>query len=187
MTVMEISEEAKAVFRDAKDFGPRLVKRIAMVHDEQNALTVGWIVRARLSERGPHTLGRISSRLANTLRAAKARVSGTTVWSSIGSNVRYAGAHEFGFQGTVTVKAHTRRFARFEGQSISIKDAKLLQGRSKKAKPGLQRGTQQVRSHSRKMNIPARAPIASGIVDRIDEYAKAMSDGVIDEFNGRGS
>lgn len=182
-----ISDEATAVFRDAKDFAARLLKRVAVVMDSQNELTAGHIVARRMSQRGPDTLGVVTGRLRRSVRPAKARVFGNVIWSAIGSNVRYAGAHEFGFQGTVTVRAHTRRFARFEGQAISLKDAKTLQGRSKKVNPGLHQGQQQVRSHSRKMNIQARAPIYHGIVDRLPQYANAVSDGVVDEWKGRSS
>jgi phage gpG-like protein len=187
---IHISEEAKGVFRDAYTFRERLVKRIAVVQDKQNELTVSWIIAARLSEPGEFTLGVRSGRLRRSIRAAKSRISGTTIYSSIGSNVRYAGAHEFGFKGTVTVQAHTRRFARFSTiynrlQPIPLKDAQALQKRGKKINARLKFGQSEVRSHQRRMNIPARAPIASGLVDRLDVYAEAISDGVIAAWNGR--
>lgn len=65
-------------------------------------------------------------------RSIKSRVeeSGTKMTGIVYTNVEYAPVHEFGFSGVVTVKEHLRRIA---DKSFNV------------------------RSHSRRMNIPKRA------------------------------
>jgi phage virion morphogenesis protein len=59
----------------------------------------------------------------------------------IGTNVRYAAVHQFGYSGTVSVGQHTRK----------VKTRDIKEGKKTIAK-----GIGVVRSHQRKMNIPAR-------------------------------
>ncbi len=76
--------------------------------------TVGVIQRQFLNypSGGPTTpegLRHISGRLFKSVRATKAVISGDTVTATIGSNVKYAAVHEFGFTGTVMVGGHVRK------------------------------------------------------------------------------
>lgn len=67
---------------------------------------------------------------------------------TIGSDVPYADAHNEGFTGTVTVKAHHRRtFGKVEVYSIKTQ---------KKRKVKAQTGIGMVSEHKREMNIPRR-------------------------------
>jgi len=72
------------------------VAQLARAIDRENQFTVGYIQRNKLSLRGPTTLGVVTNRLRSSIRASKARWSGTEIESSIGSNLVYAGIHEFG-------------------------------------------------------------------------------------------
>lgn len=62
---------------------------------------------------------------------------GTGIEAKVGTNVEYARVHEFGFSGTVNVKAHMRK--------------------GKKA--------YEVRAHSRKVNLPERSFLRSTMTD----------------------
>lgn len=42
--------------------------------------------------------------------------------SIVETNVKYAGVHEYGFQGTVNVRAHKRRISKAWGKPISTRD-----------------------------------------------------------------
>jgi phage gpG-like protein len=70
-------------------------------------------------------------------------VTATGVMGQWGTNVRYAGVHEFGFRGTVSVRAHLRQVTQVFGRPISA--------------------TQHVRAHSRRMNLPERSFLRSAL------------------------
>jgi phage gpG-like protein len=67
----------------------------------------------------------------------KDQSTGDTVQASVGTNVVYAHAHEYGFQGTVSVREHL---------STSVKGKKFT-----------------VRSHDMKMNMPERSFLRSAL------------------------
>lgn len=80
-------------------------------------MIVGNAVKYRFtSGRGPfpraeHKLGRVTGRLRQTITSTKPQIreGSNEVSMGFGSNVRYFGVHEFGFTGSVPVKAHQRK------------------------------------------------------------------------------
>jgi len=187
--IIELNAQARGTM-DAVDLVAswhRLAPLIATTMALQDEASVAWIQANRLSEPGQFTLGVRSGRLYKSLRPRKTVIAGNAVISGIGSNVRYLAAHEFGFHGTVQVKAHTRRYARMASiyhrlMPVPIKDAEALARRSKKVNAKLKFGQSQVKAHSRQVDIPARAPLAAGTVDRMDEISEAVSDTIVDAF-----
>jgi phage gpG-like protein len=107
---VQISGEASALLARVEKLDS-ILRVAARVIRQQNALTVGHIQEHKLSERGPTTLGVVTNRLRRSARATRPVIDGEQILSSIGTNVRYAGVHEFGFDGEVSVKAHTRKAA----------------------------------------------------------------------------
>ena len=162
---IQISDEAvarmQAGFRDRAG----LAQAIAKAMDKQNKLTVAHIQKTRLSQRGPETLGVRTNRLRSSVRrndaVAQVTADSIVINSSIGSNVKYAAVHEFGFDGVVTVGAHKRK----------KKSLETLFGKRRKVR----KADISVGSHSRKMNVAERAPFRRGIHDREVEYGKAIS------------
>lgn len=65
----------------------------------------------------------------------------------VGTNVKYAAAHEYGFAGTVTIREHLRTVKQAFGKSLKEPTVAT------------------VRSHSRKVNLPERSFIRSAIRD----------------------
>lgn len=132
---------------------------IARTMDRENQITVGHIQRDKLSQRGPLTLGVVTNRLRGSIRASKAQIdnsgSKAVIVSSIGTNVIYAGVHEYGFRGRVTVRAHTR-----EGFTV--------------------------RQHMRQMNVKERAPIRTGVRERLPAVSEAIADAVVKHAVGKG-
>jgi hypothetical protein len=121
------------------------------------ALTVGDITKKRLTGKGPfpvpqNKLGVVTGRLRRSLRWTPARVLNDGVAVDIGASVNYAAAHEFGFTGSVQVKEHTR---------ITKK------------------GAHKVKAHKRKMKVPERAPVRTGIKENLPTFEKAVGDSVI--------
>ena len=156
-----LSDRAKAILLAGGGIPPFLLAAAAKEIDRQNELTVGHIQANRLSKRGADTLGVVTNRLRLSVRPSKAVIKGNLILSSIGTPVEYAGAHEFGFEGRVSVAAHTRLRNGDEDDKI------------------------QVRAHTRQMKIKARAPLQRGIRDRIDRYGSALSSAIIRSWEER--
>ena len=112
-------------------------------------------LKTRFTGKGPfpvgdHRLGVRSGLLRTSFRRSAAKVDGSRVSAGLGSEVRYWMAHEFGFDGNVTVKAHERTNAINErGEVVRLSRAK----RSKK--PHTLR-TSFVKAHTRHMRVPER-------------------------------
>ncbi len=150
---------------------PRVIlPAIARAMDEQNLLTIGHISRTRMHGQGPypeseHRLGVRSGRLWKSLHASKARVTGFGVQSAIGSNIKYAGIHEFGGE----IKPHR----------IVPRSAKALRFKLG-GKTIFARSVQHPGAH-----YPARAPIYHGIKDRAQEMGAAFSQAAVNALEGK--
>lgn len=181
-----LTPESAALIKAAQQWPRALIAALVKELNLQNEYSVSHIQEARLSQRGPETLGVRTNRLRASIRrtAAAVETSGSII-GSIGSNVRYAGAHEFGFTGTVPVRAHTRRkFSLFtvEGKTTSeaffdSRTGKIGRRKTKFFKAPT--GIIQVKAHEISLKIPARAPIRRGIEDRLPEYNSALSLAVV--------
>ncbi len=105
--------------------------------------------KERFTGQGPfpvaqRRLGVVSGRLRRDLHAEDAVLTENGVSGRIGAAVEYFGAHEIGFDGTVSVRAHQRR-------AHTIK------------KKNLSRLEQSVRAHTKRMKVPARRPLRTAI------------------------
>lgn len=83
------------------------------------------------------------------------------VFATVGTNVRYAAAHEYGFDGEVTVKAHTRRAQ----QQMALKGKK---------RPGKSEGTINVRQFTRHMHLPEKSFLRSELRDRTPQIQQDL-------------
>jgi hypothetical protein len=207
---VEVSDQAKAIVRNLKDPSV-IIPAVCAVLDQQNELTTGYIQEHMLSGPGKKDLTTLAVQTGLLRRSAhpvKAKNYGGVILSGIGSNVVYAGAHEFGFNGTVNVKAHTRRNSMadtfdFQGQAVNrvtalragilsrkqasqaAQDSGKYAFRSRKAKQLATGGTITVKAHSMHMNLPARRCFERGIEARIAEYGPALSAAIIRGWGGR--
>jgi hypothetical protein len=203
---VKISPEADLLvkrLRDNAGFGVRVCHTI----DRLNQLTIGHIQRDYLSQRGPLTLGVITNRLRGSIRASLAYPDGSTVRSGIGSNVVYAAAHEFGFDGTVNVKAHQRRsvgsdryhvagvtvsritslrmglLTKSQAGKAAVESGKYKFSR-KPATPAKTGGVVNVKAHQMQMHIKARHYVSNGIKDRLQGYGNALSTAILSFWKG---
>ncbi len=161
-----------------RNSGKTFPQAIAKEMDRQNQLTVGHITERRMTGKGPfpaseHKMGVRTNAMRRTLRASRAVVRGGVIESAIGSNLSYMGAHEFGFSGSVNVRAHNRR-----NKAGNVR-GRLEPGQRKKL---LAVGFQTVKAHARKINVPARAPIYHGILDRADAIGAGLSRAILKEL-----
>lgn len=168
--------------------------QLAAIARGMNAATqivMGQVIAERLTGQGPfpveeHKLGVVSGQLRQSVYATEAEISGDTVTTRMGSPLRYARVHEFGFNGQVHVGGFTRRqrsrdvFAAVPRTSGKTWRA-LKPGRKKIAS-----GVAGVGDHTRWMQIPARAPFGSGIADHAPiEFPKAIGREVATAWEGR--
>lgn len=159
-----------------------MVQAMRRTMDEQNLYTIRKIIQERMTGKGPfpveeHRMGVVTGHMRRSLFSTPAvptRASGTSfaLTSSIGSRARYAAAHEFGFEGDVTVRGYTRRAARQRARYDLRTGERLRAGR----RTG---GRAEVWGHVRRMRIPARAPVQTGILDRLPEYGRALSRAIV--------
>lgn len=175
---IQLSPKAQALLAAAPAWPLALKPAIAAALDLQNSASIGYITRNKLSVRGPHTLGRITSRLALSVRATKAVVSGDAILSAIGSNVKYAGVHEFGFDGVVQVKAFTRRQV---SNDVLAGQRRGFTARGKRERLSAS-GIARVKAHTRRVHFPARAMFRTGIEERLPNYSRALSRAIIAVF-----
>jgi phage gpG-like protein len=167
MITISISSNAAAVLQKVRSFPAKMAQAVAKALDRRNELTVGQIQATKLSRKGPTTLGVVTNRLRSSVRPALAQVaSDTRIVSAIGSNVKYAGAHEYGFTGSVPVKAHTRKVTQVFGRELKSPI------------------TAAVKAHPMKMNVAARAPISTGITEQAPKYSADISRAILSAWEG---
>lgn len=187
---IKLSDAAKALLEQG--LGPMAIPALLAALDEQNELTAGEAVEKRMSfpRSDPPTLEGtrvITGRLRQSIRTSPARLSGDdTIVSAIGSNVRYFGPLEFGFDGDVQVPAHARRRPlRFlvagNKTTISARAANRLGHLTKagKARKGhafvRAEGSVNVRAHTAHVRIAPRQMVAKTVADRADAYSEALT------------
>jgi hypothetical protein len=173
--------------------GPRAIiaPAVARALDLQNEYTIGAAVQRRLSysrngRPQPDGLRVQSGRLRRSLNRSPARVEGGYVIGGIGSNVQYFGVHEFGWEGTQSVPAHTRQLKdryRLTGmpKTITAADAKRAGLTTKKGT--LRKGLGEtvpgrevkVKAHQRYMRFPARRMVRLTVTERIPAYTASIA------------
>lgn len=82
-------------------------------------------------------------------------------FASVGTNVSYARVHEFGFRGNVSVRARTRKV------------------KSAFGKPLRAAALQNVRAHSRRVDLPARSFLRSTLREQEPRIVSSLRDAVL--------
>lgn len=185
---IDLTTEARAVLAQAPEWPRALPRALRVALDLENELTVAHIVTARATGKGPFPpaegrLGVVKSRYRRSVRPARAVVRDTEIWSAIGSNVRYAGAHEFGVDKKVQVAAHGAKnrmldLLEVSGRTVARWESFGLRGKKTKVASGYVT----VRTHERHMRMPERAPIRRGISDRLPHYRDALGTAIVGVF-----
>lgn len=101
----------------------------------------------------------LKNRSSTLMRSINMKVDASPqqVIGSVGTNIRYAAAHEFGFQGTVNVPAHLRMM-------------KVAWGRAVKNPRQIMVG-----AHSMKMNLPERSFLRSAMAEMAPEITESLT------------
>lgn len=149
----------------------------------QEAISVALLELATVAQRerftgyGPfpvaeHRLGVVTGRLRRDLHAEPATKTSTGYTGRIGSPVEYFRAHEIGFDGDVTVHAHTRSAREVNRKAMERVSKKGTKFTIKANRFSLME--QSVRSFTRHMKVPARAPLATAI----REHSNILTDSI---------
>lgn len=188
--IVQVNSDASAVLESIKGFPPAMQVEIARALDLENQLTIAHSQQFYLTGPRPMKLGVVTNRLRGSLNAPPAVATATTVSSKIGTNVEYAGVHEHGFTGQVTVRQHTRQDSRFNvlrsvggiQPEVSLETGRI---RRRKAKTEVAaQGFVTVRQHTRQMQMPARPFLEPAINDRLGAYGTAVSEAILAAWNG---
>lgn len=173
-------ERSQETIRAMRMMPQEMLAAIARGMDKGLALALGKITRERFTGKGPfpvgeRRLGVRSNRLRSSLRwnvtglpgqagGEPSRIAGQTVTGSMGTNAEYAGVHEYGFSGEVQVRSFRRQVSPTQ---FVTKGGGVAKGTKKLGKAAFKDalGMEQVRSHRRRMNMPERAPLRTGLAD----------------------
>lgn len=173
MTTLETSVQASPDLTAAiKGLKPEVMARaIARGMRRGTLLIAGRIQSQRLSGKGPfpasqQRLGVVTGRLRQSVRASEPVFKDNEVVTSIGSVVKYAKTHEFGFAGSVKVKAH-------EVTMTSLFGRKLAQPLRFSRLPS-----------QRKMSIAERRPFRAGITEHIGLVEREVAREIAAGFKG---
>jgi phage gpG-like protein len=132
-----------------------------------NRLTI--MVQARVKEK---LSGEVLHVRTGTLRRSinrEVRASGSAgmIEGIVGTNVEYAAAHEYGFDGTVTVRAHIRRLTtnkKAEALTSATGAAtKIARWVGRKGTDRFVKGYADVAAHTRHMHLPERSFLRSAL------------------------
>ena len=164
---LRITKDQSDALLALRDGAARLMGPLSRAWASGAQEVVGRAVKNRFTGKGPfpvetNRLGVRTNRLRKSVRATALQVDGAGNASvSMGSNVSYFAAHEFGFRGQVQIKGHARR-AVAEGRRGPR--GKIAKKQIAATKDSLKRGRANfsyVRPHSRRVNIRARRPLGT--------------------------
>lgn len=136
----------------------------------QATLLVAYVKENKLSD---HVLKVQTGRLRRSITMRYAQQGAQyTAW--VGTNVRYARAHELGFQGSVSVRAyvvkeHMRKQTTAFGRPLAAPKMVTVQSHS-------------VRSHAMQMNLAKRAFLAPSLEERQDSILKGLRQAIAQEL-----
>jgi len=177
-----LTPQAEKLLSDMKSFPGKITEAVRTGMDKANLVVVSKIQMERLTGIGPfpvgeHKLGvskKHGGRLRGAAWATPSKVSGDTVTSSIGDNVKYAAIHEFG--GTVHI-GERKGTARLRTNS---RGELLRRGEHGNLATFAQRSHKQVREvkfgvRAHDVRMPERAPFRTGIKEHASEYGLAVS------------
>ncbi|HTI72899.1 MAG TPA: hypothetical protein VMF06_23200 [Candidatus Limnocylindria bacterium] len=181
--------------------GPRetILGAIKVALDEENDLTLGATQERRLSfpKTQPSTMEGLrvqSNTLRKSLTRVLATIQGDAVFSAIGSNIKYFGVHEFGFEGTVEVAPFVRkrpdRVKLGDGQVVNLKTAARLgkltkAGKARKGNEYLEGAKDiKVKAHTREVKLPARRMVQRTVEERLSNYANTLGSRIVEALGG---
>jgi len=121
---LNVKERTDVIFRSLKSGG---------------LIIAGWSRSNRLSGPRPKFLGVVTNRLRSSIAVSDPQQDGNVYYAKVGTNVEYAGMHEYGFVGSLSVSGHTKK---------------------------TKKGFTSVRSHMRKLNYAGKPFLRPAVADQ---------------------
>ena len=141
-----------------------LIEALRKANEKSSATLVQRIKRHKLTG---DPLNRITGTLIRSWAAMVPAIREENGWlGGAGSNLEYADYHEFGFHGTVQVRAHERRAARTRTASGKFR------------KRAADAGTHSVRAHTRDVNYAGRPYARPALAECKDQIAAHHHDAI---------
>lgn len=116
------------------------------IYQAVNRLSLRLLRHVKADKLSGQVLKNRTGRLRRSINR-KVTSSENAIIATVGTNVSYAAAHEYGFHGNVSVKAHLRKLTKAFGKAI--KNPHQIE----------------VRASTRKMNMPERSFLRSSLKD----------------------
>lgn len=183
---IQISTNAKQVLAQIKAVPHAMTVAVARRLDLENQQTLRDITLKRMNFASngpvqPNGLRRITSTAVRSLRATRATVLGELdISSAVGSNLLYLRAQELGFQGTVDVRAYTRRqFAHGTRSKDYLDPVTKTRSRIKVKTRRVTNQNVRVAAHTMQMNLVARHFFRDTLAERTPAYGAAISDEIV--------
>jgi len=101
-----------------------------------------------------------SGRLRRSIHTTDVEDKGGTIEGAVGTNVEYAAAHEYGFSGSVTVKAHMRMCKQAFGRAL--KNPRSIS----------------VGAHGRTVNLPEKSFLRSALKELAPQFITRLKEDV---------
>lgn len=136
--------------------GPVTQDRLGVFVTRMTIKLQSMVVKDKLS-------GRVLSVRTGTLRRSiyqKVQKNSSSVVGIVGTNVKYAAAHEYGFDGTMTIKAHVRRLKTRAGDEVIVQ------------------------AHSRRIKLPERSFLRSALKELTPEIEAGFKNIVVTTAKG---
>jgi len=162
------AKNEQLAIQSAQTLDARILQALSIGLARGLLLVVGVAQREFLSGPRPAKVQAVTGRLRQGM-ASRVLVSGQRVVGRVGNAVKYAAYHEFGFHGTINVRAHSRVLDQVnaKGQQIDtrraiVSDTGEVRGfkESRKASTKFQRSgfatVQFVKAHSRQVNYAGK-------------------------------
>lgn len=121
-------------------------------------LTLKLLTRVKVNKLSGQVLNVRTGRLRRSI-TQKVVNTPSQITGIVGTNVEYARAHELGFNGQVSVKAHLRQIKMAWGKSITPR-------------------TVEIRAHSRQVNLPEKSFLRSALTDMAPEIMQTLQQSV---------
>lgn len=131
---------------------PGLIRQRLIAAMDREAATLQGLVKQKLSG---EVLDNVTGRLRRSINVER-QDSDTTLVRTVGTNVRYARAHEYGFTGTVNVREHLRHITQAFGRPIRPRDVV-------------------VHAHAMRMHLPERSFLRSALQERAPSIRDALT------------
>jgi len=183
---IKLSPEAEKIVAGYQTLPARLVTAVVAGMKEANLFAIANIQRAHLRGKGPfppseHKLGVRTGRLLGSVwDTDPTPVSNTQIQSFVGSDVIYAGPHEYG--GVIHHPALQLKLRHAVDKKGSLLKQRTNSNLLKFAKRGKPARESTVQGKAYDVTMPERAPFRAGLAESAPEYTRSISEKIMETF-----